>query len=155
MRRWLALLAVVAALAPGGARAGDVVVEAEDGSIDTPLCGDDRPGMRELANTEATGGATVFHPGTRCTQTFSGVEPRHHVTSIRFYLTGEDGVLCGRFLLTGGIVGTTQVICEAGAKWLVAPVYGTHRVGSYSITWITEPETSQHVNAFVDHHTGN
>lgn len=154
MRRGLVTIALLATLLPGGAKAEDVVVEAESGTVDNLLCGDDGP-MRTLDNTHASGGQLVFHPGDGCSMTFSGEHPRNRVTGIRFYMTGHDGTICGRFLLVGGIVGTTEAVCVKGSTFVTVPVTSSSRVGPYTIIWERGFGESPNINAFVDYHTGN
>lgn len=157
IRRLLEVTAVVTAttvMLPTAAHAA-VVVEAESGSFNTPNCGDDGP-MAVVNHSSASGGKVVFHPGNGCSQGFWWGSFSLH--SIRYYMTGMAGTMCGHFAAFGGssMVDYTNPVCAAGNTW----VTGTFQVQmtgttAYELIWVTDGSTPAWVNAYVDYHVRN
>ncbi len=152
--RMLPVLVALTLLAPGGAAARSVRIEAEDGRIVDPLCArETNPDERMIAE-----GSIMFFPGDRCQAEYDTTTPAlayaaavRRVTSIRFSMSGNGQVEhCGWFALTGGTLAGTPVRCALPGVWVDAPVRGLPRVGSVTLTWHPANGTASFANAFVD-----
>lgn len=143
---------LVAPLAAPASAAGAYRVDAELGSLDA-FCGDDGPMTVHQAFDNS--GQVVFHPSSGCFQRFNfSSTARLSVTTIRYYLGGVDGVICGSFVVSGSVLGASPVICAPHTTWIVAPVASVPvGTGEYTITWVsTDDVTPSWVNAHVDYH---
>ncbi len=154
VNRGLWLLATVPLLLAGASTPASALpaqAQAEGGTIDDPWCGDDGP-MRKLTQN---GAIVVFHPGAGCSQTFQAPTGTFGAATIRFYMTGAPGNLCGHFEFSGAIFGSSPSECAPGGQWVLstfAVLTVTTTGGSYKVMWVPDGGGNEWLNAFVDYH---
>ncbi len=158
--RWLTRSGLGAAVAALGvvaftpvAYAGEVRLQAESGTIVNTGCGDDGPAASQSGGT----GTVVFLPGDGCQIEFSN-SAGHTVDSITFFITGQAQTMCGNFIATGSITGTSDTLCidgtDSGATQETVG-FTTARTGSgstFTIEWNVTVGAS-YDNAYVDYLT--
>lgn len=125
------------------------VVQAETGSLQA--CGDDGP-MVVATNPSGIPGTYVFHPGSGCEQRFATALAVYTIESIRYFMTGHSGDICGHFEVSGVVPGETPTRCATGGTIITASFATNYNLGDYTITWVTDDPSPNWANAFVDHH---
>lgn len=121
-------------------------IEAEEGTVVNPLCGDDGP-----MGTVGTGNdAEVFFPGNNCALVFatSAGTPNGAV----FKVTGASGTICGHFEFTGAWVGSTGSVC-GGTPARASASLSAGTGLTYTVTWKTDTGTPTYVNAYLNYLT--
>lgn len=102
--------AIALSAPPAGAVTATTRLEAETGTIVNANCGPDGPAAAQSGGS----GSVVFLPAEGCQITFSGAALRRRPRSIRFFISGETGNMCGRFYVSGGFQGTSGFACVNG-----------------------------------------
>lgn len=159
--RWFHRSVVCAAVATLGvalltpaAYAGERKLEAESGTIVNTGCGDDGPATTQSGGT----GTVVFLPGDGCQISYSDTN-HHTVDSITFFITGQSAQMCGQFIATGAITGTSDTLCIDGSdasatQQTVAFPTTANLLGgtTFTIEWNVTTGPSW-INAYVDYLT--
>ena len=125
------------------------VYEAESATIDNPACGDNPPMRVVTMQPGASGNATVFYPGSGCSQTFHAINER--VVRARLKVGGLAGTVCGHLDFTGSVSGHSENFCHVDSEYFDAAVTTTTGIGNFTVTWIVDSPSPSWADIDLDY----
>lgn len=149
----LALLLLCGCVTPLGlgGEATSLVLDGADGQAVDPECAPDN--LSERSGLAVAGGEpAMLLPNDGCAAGYAvdRLPAGPLDVTLRYRMAGQDGSICGRFLLAGRLEGATPWTCSAPETWLSvqAPAVAGDPNARLLITWETDG-LGGHANAFL------